>query len=120
VQKWHGRRNEVIKDRRSNKDDSRSTPGINSQVEPEKDGCSGGDVGWIRKAALVWRIQAQDCRCSLRMRRQPAEYSRRLSDCRSRNEKMNLLSGYWRSGIGPCGGVDPLLKEKTEGYSGSR
>jgi hypothetical protein len=53
VQKWHGARNEVMKDRRSNKDDGRIKPEINLQVEPEKDGRSGRDFGWIRKAALV-------------------------------------------------------------------
>jgi hypothetical protein len=41
------------KDRRSNKDDGRSRLGINLQVEPENDGHSVRDVGWIRKAALV-------------------------------------------------------------------
>jgi hypothetical protein len=46
-------RNEVMKDRRSNKDDGRIRPEINLQLQPEKDGCSGRDVGWIRKAALV-------------------------------------------------------------------
>jgi hypothetical protein len=37
----------------SNKDDGRSRPGINLQVDPKKDGCSGRDVGWIRKAGLM-------------------------------------------------------------------
>jgi hypothetical protein len=46
-------RNTVLKDRRSNKDDGRSRPGINSQEEPEKCGSSGRDVGWVRKTALV-------------------------------------------------------------------
>jgi hypothetical protein len=36
-----------VKDRRSNKDDGSSRPKINLQVEPEKNGRSGGDVGWI-------------------------------------------------------------------------
>jgi hypothetical protein len=83
-----------MKDRRLNKDDGRSRPGINLQVKPEKDGRSGRDVGWIRKAALVWRIQTHDGTGGLRMRRQPAEYSRRLSDCRSQNEKTDLLSDH--------------------------
>jgi hypothetical protein len=42
------------------------------------------------------------------MRRQLAEYSRRPSDFRSRSEKTDFLLGYRRSGIGCCGGVDPL------------
>jgi hypothetical protein len=46
-------KNKIMKDRRSNRVDGRIRPGINLQVEPEKDGRSERDVGWIRKAALV-------------------------------------------------------------------
>jgi hypothetical protein len=42
-----------MEDRQSKKDDEKSRPGINIQVEPKKDGHSGRDVGWIRKAALA-------------------------------------------------------------------
>jgi hypothetical protein len=53
VQKWHGTRDAVMRDRWLNKDDGRIRPEINLQVEPEKDGRLGRDVGWIWKAALV-------------------------------------------------------------------
>jgi hypothetical protein len=63
-------------------------------VEPKKDGRLGRDIRCIRKAALVWKIQTQNGTGGLRMRRHPAEYSRRLSDCRSRNEKTDFLSDH--------------------------
>jgi hypothetical protein len=101
-----------MKDRRSNMDDGRIRPEINLHVEPKKDGCLERDVDWIRKAALVWWIQAQDGSCGLRMRRQPSESSRKPPDCRSLSKKTDLLSSYWRWGIGHCGGVNPLKKKK--------
>jgi hypothetical protein len=36
VKKWHGTKNAVMKDCWSNKDDGRSRPGINLQVEPDR------------------------------------------------------------------------------------
>jgi hypothetical protein len=42
-----------MKKRRLNKDDGRSRPGINLQMETEEVGSSGKEVGWIRRAALV-------------------------------------------------------------------
>jgi hypothetical protein len=50
---WHGTRNEVMKKRWPNKDDGRSRPGINLQIEIEEVGSSGNEVRWIRRAALV-------------------------------------------------------------------
>jgi hypothetical protein len=42
-----------MKKLRPNKNDGRSRPGINLQMETEEVGRSGKEVGWIRRTALV-------------------------------------------------------------------
>jgi hypothetical protein len=50
--------------------------------------------------------------CVLETRGQPEESTGSPLDWKSRSEFPDVLLGYKESKIGPCGGVDPLQKEK--------
>jgi hypothetical protein len=113
---WHGVRDTVIKDRRSDRGNGKIGPGTLLQEGPRKAGRSGSESGdngkhrWNKERKLKTAIMSgkqDDTQQDLRGK---------PSGWRSWSEQSGFLSGFEKRVTGYCGGVGPLRNERRDNW----